>query len=72
MAPALELLETTIPSLPTKTVPYIHNGATPSNELGLQSEEKHKRVMSVFRAFIADLCQQFGEGHAGYLAFFSW
>ncbi|KAJ5334415.1 uncharacterized protein N7506_008198 [Penicillium brevicompactum] len=65
MAPALELLETTIPSVPTKTVPYIPNGAIPSNELGLQSEETHKRVMCVFRAFIADLCQQFGEGHAG-------
>ena len=72
MAPALELLESTIPSVPNKTVPYISNGAIPSNELGLQSEEKHKRVMCVFRAFIADLCQQFGEGHAGYLAFSFW
>jgi dihydroxyacetone synthase len=31
----------------------------------LESAEKHQRVMGVFRAFIADQCQQYGEGHAG-------
>lgn len=65
MAPALELLEKPIQSLPTKSLSSIRNGASLGNVLSLESPEKHQRVMSVFRAFIADLCQQFGEGHAG-------
>lgn len=67
MAPALELLEKPIQSLPTKPISSIRNGLSPEKEdLSLESPEKHERVMSVFRAFIADICQQFGEGHAGY------
>ena len=65
MAPALELLEKPIQSLPTKAISSIRNGVSHVDGVGLESPEKHQRVMSVFRAFIADLCQQFGEGHAG-------
>lgn len=65
MAPALELLERPIESLSTKVVSSIGNGVSSGSKQGYESPEKHERVMSVFRAFIADLCQQFGEGHAG-------
>lgn len=65
MAPALELLEKPIEPLPTKAVPGIQNGASAGGRPRLESQEKHQRVMNVFRAFIADLCQQYGEGHAG-------
>ena len=65
MAPALELLEKPITSLPTKAVSVVGNGASTAGSLKLQSPEKHQRVMDVFRAFIADICQQYGEGHAG-------
>jgi dihydroxyacetone synthase len=65
MAPALELLEQPIESLRTKAKPSIHNGVSLHDGLVLASAAKHQRVMNVFRAFIADVCQQFGEGHAG-------
>ncbi|KAI2965315.1 hypothetical protein CBS147323_5822 [Aspergillus niger] len=65
MAPALELTEKPIQSLPTKAVSSIRNGASAGVGIGLESPEKHQRVMNVFRAFIADLAQQYGEGHAG-------
>lgn len=63
MAPALELLERPVQYLPVKAVSGIANGTYA--DLKLESPEKHQRVMNVFRAFIADLCQQYGEGHAG-------
>ncbi|CAG8319805.1 unnamed protein product [Penicillium salamii] len=65
MAPALELLETPVKGLPTKALPLNHGGTTSGDDLKLESTEKHQRVMNIFRVFIADLCQQFGEGHAG-------
>ncbi|CAG8188138.1 unnamed protein product [Penicillium nalgiovense] len=63
MAPALELLEKPAQYLPVKAVSAIGKGDAAG--LRLESPEKHERVMNVFRAFIADLCQQYGEGHAG-------
>lgn len=67
MTPALELLEKPLQTLPTKAVLSVRNGFSPraGGNLSLEFPEKHERVMGVFRAFIADLCQQFGEGHAG-------
>lgn len=65
MAPALELTEKPIQSLPTKAVSGVRNGASAGVGIGLESPEKHQRVMNVFRAFVADLAQQYGEGHAG-------
>ena len=67
MAPTLELLEEPAENLPVKAVSAIRNGApaAAAADLRLESPEKHQRVMNVFRAFIADLCQQYGEGHAG-------
>ncbi|GLB02137.1 hypothetical protein AtubIFM57258_003478 [Aspergillus tubingensis] len=65
MAPALELTEKPIQPLPTKAVSGVRNGASGGVGIGLESPEKHQHVMNVFRAFIADLAQQYGEGHAG-------
>ncbi|OGM46879.1 putative dihydroxy-acetone synthase [Aspergillus bombycis] len=67
MAPTLELLEEPAENVPVKAVSAIRNGASAgaAANLRLESPEKHQRVMNVFRAFIADLCQQYGEGHAG-------
>lgn len=63
MAPALELLEKPAQYLLVRAISAIGKGDAAG--LRLQSPEKHERVMNVFRAFIADLCQQYGEGHAG-------
>lgn len=65
MAPALELLEKPVEHLSVKAVSTIGNGVSSASDLKFESPEKHQRVMNVFRAFIADLCQQYGEGHAG-------
>lgn len=61
MAPSLEPLELLEKPAATLPVKAIGNGASPKYD----SPEKHQRVMNVFRAFIADLAQQYGEGHAG-------
>lgn len=62
MAPALELLPKAVEALPAKAVSALRNGISDQQ---LESPEKHDRVMKVFRAFIADVCQQYGEGHVG-------
>jgi dihydroxyacetone synthase len=68
MAPALELLEKPVEYLPVKAASAIStrvSATVSANDIKLENTEKHQRVMNVFRAFIADLCQQYGEGHAG-------
>ncbi|KAH8428339.1 transketolase family protein [Aspergillus melleus] len=65
MAPALELLESPTEKLPVKAVSSIGNGAFSAANPRFESADTHQRVMNVFRAFIADVCQQYGEGHAG-------
>jgi dihydroxyacetone synthase len=65
MAPTLELLEQPIESLRTKAKPSTQSEVSLHDGLVLASAAKHQRVLNVFRAFIADVCQQFGEGHAG-------
>lgn len=64
MAPALELVDP-VENFRTKANPSIRNGMSLHDGLVLASAAKHQRIMNVFRAFIADICQQFGEGHAG-------
>ena len=62
MAPALELLEKPVEYLPVKVVSGISTRASAPispNDVKLENVEKHQRVMNVFRAFIADLCQQY-------------
>jgi dihydroxyacetone synthase len=61
MAPSLELLPKSVEPVPTKSVSTISNGSS----LKFESQEKHQRVLNVFRAFIADLVQQYGDGHPG-------
>ncbi|KAM5353000.1 hypothetical protein ACJ41O_005722 [Fusarium nematophilum] len=66
MAPTLELYDRPAEGLPTKAVAL--NGASVSavaEDVKFESDEKHDRVLKVFRAFIADQCQQFGGGHPG-------
>ncbi|KAL9561626.1 hypothetical protein ACKAV7_014182 [Fusarium commune] len=64
MAPTLELNErAVVDKILVKPLPS--NGSTSIAGLNLESPEKHDRVLKVFRAFIADLCQQFNGGHPG-------
>lgn len=64
MAPTLELNErASVDKVLVKSLPK--NGSTSTARLELESSEKHDRVLKVFRAFIADLCQQFNGGHPG-------
>ncbi|KAL4913597.1 transketolase [Aspergillus aurantiobrunneus] len=65
MAPALELPPKPTETLPSKAVPAMGNGTSLAAGIKFESQEKHQRLMNVFRAFIADLCQQFGDGHSG-------
>ncbi|TDZ41546.1 Dihydroxyacetone synthase [Colletotrichum trifolii] len=65
MAPSLELYEKATESLPVKpNVTHVH-GVPAVTDLEFESSDKHDRVLKVFRAFIADLCQQFNGGHPG-------
>ncbi|CAH0045688.1 unnamed protein product [Clonostachys solani] len=63
MAPSLEVLEKVAESLPVNPL----KGAKSAVASGIkfESTETHDRVLKVFRAFIADLCQQFNGGHPG-------
>lgn len=66
MAPSLELYEKATEGLPVKPVVSNVHGVSPAvADLKLESSDKHDRVLKVFRAFIADLCQQFNGGHPG-------
>ncbi|KAL3477948.1 Transketolase, thiamine diphosphate binding domain-containing protein [Aspergillus californicus] len=66
MAPALELTEKVIEKLPVKTLSAFGNGASTAAAVPkFDTPERHLRVMNVFRAFIADLVQQYSDGHPG-------
>ncbi|KAI9370343.1 Transketolase, thiamine diphosphate binding domain-containing protein [Aspergillus egyptiacus] len=64
MAPALELLPKPVETVLAKGVSALANGSSGAG-LKFESPEKHQRVMNVFRAVIADLVQQYGDGHPG-------
>ncbi|KAJ0158506.1 Dihydroxyacetone synthase, partial [Colletotrichum tanaceti] len=66
MAPSLELYEKATEGLPVKpNVTNTHGVPAAVADLKLESSDKHDRVLKLFRAFIADLCQQFNGGHPG-------
>lgn len=66
MAPSLEYYEDiSVGELPIKAIPTKINGVEVISGLQLDQTEKHDIVLKTFRAFIADLCQQFGGGHPG-------
>ncbi|KAH8883491.1 dihydroxyacetone synthase [Thozetella sp. PMI_491] len=61
MAPSLEAYETAALPVVTKSV----EGKLGGVGLNLEGADKHDRVLGVFRAYIADLCEQFKGGHPG-------
>ncbi|SPO05031.1 related to TRANSKETOLASE [Cephalotrichum gorgonifer] len=65
MAPSLELYENGVKDLPIKALTANAQGIPTVASVEVESPEKHDRVLAVFRAFIADLCQQFNGGHPG-------
>lgn len=65
MAPSLEVLKK-VEDVPSVLSKKSTNGDI-SSGLKMESHEKHDRVLKVFRAYIADLCQQFNGGHPGYV-----
>jgi len=42
------------------------NGVPVLADISFEPQEKHDLVLKVFRAFIADQCQQYNGGHPGY------
>jgi len=62
MAPSLE--EVTSP-LPVKALTGKLNGTKVVSSLQLEDADKQDKVLKVFRAYIADLCEQFKGGHPG-------
>ncbi|KAL5335903.1 Transketolase, thiamine diphosphate binding domain-containing protein [Aspergillus crustosus] len=67
MAPVLELLPKAedLQALPSKAVGAISHVINGNEVVKFDTTEKHQRVLNVFRAFIADLVQQYGDGHPG-------
>lgn len=67
MAPSLEPLKETTNGGQSKPV-VKPTGAVTSDtraDINLKGSEKHGLVLAVFRAYIADLCEQFKGGHPG-------
>jgi len=62
MAPSLE---ETISCLPIHTKSADVSGTKAIRSLDLDESSQHDLVLKVFRAYIADLCQQFNGGHPG-------
>lgn len=68
MAPGLETYQHETQDIPVKPLDKKINGTDTSQaveELKLEEDEKHDKVLKVFRCLIADLCQQFNGGHPG-------
>ena len=38
-----------------------------TNDGELEGQEHHREMLAAFRCLIADLCEQFGGGHPGYV-----
>jgi dihydroxyacetone synthase len=57
MAPSLEVYDQTADAATVK----------PVAKAVLQGSDKHDLVLKVFRAYIADLCEQYKGGHPGYV-----
>jgi dihydroxyacetone synthase len=67
MSPSFEFYDKESNELPIKPVTTKLNGVTGVAAVELQDIEKSDTVLKYFRAYIADLCQQFNGGHPGYL-----
>ncbi|KAL3420584.1 transketolase [Phlyctema vagabunda] len=65
MAPILDTYDDVVSSLPVKTLATNINGTRAIGSLQLDGAERHDLVLKVFRAYIADLCEQFKGGHPG-------
>ena len=65
MSPSLETYETVADNLPIKPVITKVNGTASVAAFQLDQADKHDHVLGTFRAYIADLCQQFNGGHPG-------
>jgi dihydroxyacetone synthase len=65
MSPSLEYYAEVSQDLPVKPVPTKVNGVPAVAAVQLEESEKHDLVLRYFRAYIADLCQQFNGGHPG-------
>lgn len=65
MAPTLEFYDEASNDLPIKPVATKVNGVPGVAAVSLDQSEKHDLVLNHFRAYIADLCQQFNGGHPG-------
>jgi dihydroxyacetone synthase len=63
MAPSLEVFEQVVNNDPIAALKAANDLAR--SGIKIESPEKHDKVLKVFRAFIADLCQQFNGGHPG-------
>lgn len=63
--PSLEFYQDVAGSLPVRPLATKVNGLTSILDLQLEEAEKHDLVLRYFRAFIADLCEQFKGGHPG-------
>lgn len=62
MAPSLE---ETVSDLPIHTKSTNVDRTKVISSLKLDETSQHELVLKVFRAYIADLCQQFNGGHPG-------
>lgn len=67
MSPSLEFYETVAEDLPIKPLTTKVNGVAGVATVQLDGSDKHEMILAHFRTYIADLCQQFGGGHPGYV-----
>lgn len=65
MAPSLESLPTAANGDQVKPVSKSLGGVIRATGTQLEGADKHGLVLGVFRAYIADLCEQFKGGHPG-------
>ncbi|OAL48268.1 hypothetical protein IQ07DRAFT_514332 [Pyrenochaeta sp. DS3sAY3a] len=65
MSPSLEFYDKVSEELPIKPLATKVNGVTGIAAVQLDGSDKHELVLAHFRAYIADLCQQFNGGHPG-------
>jgi dihydroxyacetone synthase len=65
MSPSLEFYDKVQDDLPVKPVVTKINGVSAVAAVQLEDVEKSDLVLRHFRAYIADLCQQFNGGHPG-------
>ena len=65
MSPSLEFYDKVSNDLPIKPVANEIHDVTGIAAVELDQSDKHDLVLKYFRAYIADLCQQFNGGHPG-------